>query len=337
MESKEISLWKLPKEMLVGFFVVLAFMAYVIYDQSHWWEAKPDYSFGYVVPMFVGFILYDRWSKISSHLVPDDQQRQGGFVEKISWVFTAFFICVFVSGVLFFGLGGIIRANAGVSNVSSLVIAMGFSALFLSIVFFVCDKDIEGTKLSMSRRLALLGLFVFPALIWLLSAPLLSSVETRLNLFLMNKVSWVVFEVFNLLGIAIRQEGNTLRFPNGDTVMVAEACSGIRSLTGCLFSGSFLAAVFLEQWWKKILLVLMAMALAVFTNLIRSMTLTSVAYNYGSESIDAELWGSNIHDITGYAVLGLTTILLLCILPFFNLKSWLASIYIPKEERELES
>ena len=59
----------------------------------------------------------------------------------------------------------------------------------------------------------------------------------------------MVFTVFSLLGYPLIQEGNVLVLPLGQ-VGVADACSGIRSLTGCLFAGSFLAAVFLDKFWK---------------------------------------------------------------------------------------
>jgi exosortase/archaeosortase family protein len=58
----------------------------------------------------------------------------------------------------------------------------------------------------------------------------------------------------------------------------------------------------------------MAMMFAVLTNLLRSLFLTSWAYNYGPEAIEG-----NVHDIAGYAVLGLTVAGLLCLLPLFNL------------------
>lgn len=96
---------------------------------------------------------------------------------------------------------------------------------------------------------------------------------------------------------------------------VADACSGIRSFTACLFAGSFLAAVFLDKLWKKIGLVASAVGFAFFTNLLRSLFLTAWAYNYGPEAIEGM-----VHDIAGYAVLGLTVVGLLCLLPLFNLK-----------------
>ena len=97
-------------------------------------------------------------------------------------------------------------------------------------------------------------------------------------------------------------------------VGVAEACSGIRSLTGCLFAGSFLAAVFLEKLWKKTLLVGMAAVFAFGMNIVRALFLTGWAYRHGSDAIH------NVHDIAGYAVLGLTVAGLLCLLPLLNLK-----------------
>jgi exosortase len=156
--------------------------------------------------------------------------------------------------------------------------------------------------------------FTFPVLVWLVSAPMLSFVEENISLFLLGKVTAVVFFVFDLLGLPIEQQNNVLLLPTG-SVGVADACSGIRSLTACLFAGSFLASVFLDSLGKKIALVVSSMLFAVFTNLLRSLFLTAWAYNYGPEAIEGF-----VHDAAGYAVLGLTVIGLLCLLPIFNMK-----------------
>jgi hypothetical protein len=62
-------------------------------------------------------------------------------------------------------------------------------------------------------------------------------------------------------------------------------------------------------------MVAMALVLAVLTNLLRSLFLTSWAYAYGSHAIEG-----TVHDVTGYAVLGVTVVLLLCLIPIFNFK-----------------
>ena len=163
-------------------------------------------------------------------------------------------------------------------------------------------------------RVRLTSLFLFPVLIWLVSAPIVSAVETQLNLFLLRKVVTVVAFVFDVLGLPIEQQGNVLALPKGK-VGVEDACSGIRSLTGCLFAGAFIAAVFLQAWWRKLALLVAALGLAIVTNLGRSLFLTAWAYRHGPEAI-----GGLVHDIAGYVVLGVTTVGLLCCLPILNLQ-----------------
>ncbi|MGK0456971.1 MAG: exosortase [Zhongshania aliphaticivorans] len=162
-------------------------------------------------------------------------------------------------------------------------------------------------------------------MVWLISAPLVSVLETKVRVFLLTKVTIVVFTLFDIMGFEIEREGNVLFLPQG-RVGVEEACSGIYSLTACIFVGTFLAAVFLDRFWKKVLLVLAAMLLAILTNLMRSLFLTSWAYFYGPGAINDSwilpLIGDigTVHDVMGLAVLGITSICLLLMLPVFNFK-----------------
>jgi exosortase/archaeosortase family protein len=98
-------------------------------------------------------------------------------------------------------------------------------------------------------------------------------------------------------------------------VGVADACSGIRSLTACLFAGSFLGATFFTETWKKVTLVVAAMFFAFVMNLGRSLFLTGWAYAYGPDAING-----SVHDAAGYAVLGLTCVGLLLLVPLLNLQ-----------------
>jgi exosortase len=168
--------------------------------------------------------------------------------------------------------------------------------------------------LPSDARIKLVAWFIFPVMVWLVSAPMVSVIESQLNLFLLRKVVTVVAFVFDTLGLPIEQQGNVLALPRGN-VGVEDACSGIRSLTACLFAGSFLSAVFLESLWKKVTLVGAAMCLAFLTNLARSLFLTAWAYRNGPEAI-----GGAVHDVAGYAVLGMTVAGLLTLLPLLNLK-----------------
>jgi exosortase/archaeosortase family protein len=311
----------IPERFILALLVAGAFSVFLTVDQIHWWQSKPDYAFGWLVPAFVVYLVFDRWPKLREMFRdtgPSPLSR--GMHALVSGLAGL----ALVTGLLCFLAGALYRAGAGATLPGSLALAFGFAGVLPALVYFNMPEGrtgplTHGSVWSAFRHDAQVrgaGLFVFPAFIWILSAPLVTAVENAISLMLLHKVVTVVFTVFSLLGYPLIQQGNVLVLPHG-SVGVADACSGIRSLTGCLFAGSFLAAVFLDKFWKKILLVGLAMAFAFLTNLLRSLFLTGWAYAYGSDAIEGKL-----HDATGYAVLGLTTLGLLCLLPLFNAKNW---------------
>ena len=308
--------------------LMLGFTAYTVWDQFHWWGNREDYSFGYLVPLFVGYVLYDRWPTMRTYLfggdgaaVPPVAAERGKLGTLLEWLA----VIALGGSLLLFAVGALVRAATGPQNPASLFIAVSLGGIILSGVFIFTKQRVDGTPMPLKHRLAVVGLFLFPALIWLISAPLVSVLETKIRVFLLTKVTVIVFGLFDFLGYELEREGNILILPEGQ-VGVEEACSGIRSLTACLFAGSFLAAVFLDRYWKKILLVAAAMGFAVLTNLLRSMFLTLWAYHNGATAID-DHWVlpiigdiGSVHDVTGLAILAVTCVGLICLLPIFNFK-----------------
>lgn len=297
--------------------VAFAFWGFVTWDQSHWWRAKEDYGFGWLVPAFVAYVLHERWGRITEAAracAAPGSPRAGGLAGGALGLLAG---AAMLGGAGLFLLGAFYRAGAGPSYPGTLAITLGTASLVLPLLFINAP---EAPSTARSRgvfddaRVKLVSLLLFPVLVWLVSAPMVSVVENNLSLFLLTKVTTVVFFVFDLLGLTIEQQGNVLVLPTGQ-VGVEDACSGIRSLTACLFAGSFLASVFLDSLGKKIALVAASMVFAVITNLLRSLFLTSWAYNHGPQAIEGF-----VHDAAGYAVLGLTVVGLLCLLPLFQLK-----------------
>jgi len=307
-----------PPRLLAALALGLGFVLFLTVDQMHWWQLKPDYAFGWLVPAFVIYLVHERWPQLRDALHTAGPSPLPGWLEAIVSTLAGLTLA---GGLGLFLLGAFYRAGSGATQPGSLVLAAGFSGTLLGMVYFnVPAGRIEAGRFATGwradARLRAAALFLFPALIWIVSAPLVTAVENAISLFLLRKVVTVVFTVFSVLGYPLVQEGNVLLLPRG-SVGVADACSGIRSLTGCLFAGSFLAAVFLDRLWKKTLLVVLALVLAFLTNLLRSLFLTGWAYAYGSEAIEGKL-----HDATGFAVLGLTVIGLFLLLPFFNATNW---------------
>ena len=291
-----------PGAFLASLLLGAGYLGFVAWDQSHWWRTKPDYGFGWLVPLCVAFVIHDRWPAIRAALAQtaaEDSPRAGGWQRWKLWLFVG---TILLLGVLFFLLGSFYRAGAGASQPGTLAITLGAIGILPALLFINAplSPTPRRTGFFSDARVRLVALFIFPILVWLVSAPLVSAVESQLSLVLLRQVVTIVAFVFDTLGFPLEQRGNVLALPSGD-VGVADACSGIRSLTGCLFAGSMIAAIFVDRLWKKVALIAAALALAFVSNIGRSLFLTAWAYQYGAAAIDT------VHDYAGYAVLGLTT------------------------------
>ncbi len=311
-----------PASFLAALGLAAGFVAFVAWDQSHWWRVKEDYSFGWLVPLFTLYAVYDRWEQICARL--REAAAAPAAAGWVRWTLNVAATLGLVFGALFFLLGAFYRAGAGTSQPGTLALTLGMVAIVLPLLFFNvpvagADAPARGAgsgvmALFTEARFRVAALFIFPVLVWLISAPLVSAFESQVSLFLLRKVVTVVAFAFDLVGCPIEQQGNVLMLPRGP-VGVEDACSGIRSLTACLFAGSFLGAMFLDRFWKKFVLVAAAMGFAFVMNLGRSLFLTAWAYNHGPEAITG-----TVHDVAGYAVLGLTCLGLLALVPILNLK-----------------
>ena len=314
---KKYAFFRLPEPVVLMAVSILIMAAIMAYMQSYTWASRQDYSFGYIMPLFAAYILYDRWGRIRGYFgrPPSADFKNPGFSAAVSAGFGMLLaggLASYLLGAFYFGLTKNFAAPV-------FVISFGFSFTFYSLAFFAGSRNSAGERMGVRDRFAFASLFVFPAFGWLVSAPLFSAWETEISLFLLSKVAFVVYEIMDVLGYVITLQNNVISFPNGQ-VGVADACSGIRSLTACLFAGSFLAAVFLNKFWKKALMVAFSMFLAFFNNLLRALFLSFWAYHYGPESISGA-----VHDYAGYVVMLMTVVELLMLMPLFQLSA------VPKE------
>ncbi|MGF1531633.1 MAG: exosortase/archaeosortase family protein [Puniceicoccaceae bacterium] len=317
--------FKLPLETRLAFFASCVFLGLLIWDQSHWWLTREEYNFGIFVPIFVGWVLVERWPAIRNFLVTgragtrgaDEEESSGREGKKDGWlsgVLEAGAWLVLIGALALYAIGAVLRSSDEAANLpATQAWAWSFAAFLLSSAFIVSRRiGVSGVTPALGDRLKFVGLFVFPALIWMISAPLLDFAERKVSLFLLNRVTDIVSFTFELLNYPLERKGNVLVLPMGQ-VGVEDACSGIRSLTACLFAGSFMAAMYANRIWKKLTLIFLAMVLAFVMNIFRSLFLTAWAYAHGSEAIKG-----NFHDLTGYAVLGLTWVGLIILAQILN-------------------
>lgn len=307
----------LPQVFFVAF-LVMGFSVCRILAYS--WDTRADYSFGYIAPLFILFVLYDRKDKIFCYYNSPAKAESSSKIKNFltNGFFGAMFACSFAMYLLFMLLFSITQ-NWGICGTAA---TFCFCFLSFSFAYFASAQNSAGQKKPLGERLAFLSLFVFPCFSLLVAAPMFSVIETKISLFLLSKVAAVTTTVMDALGYIVRLNGNVLSFPNGQ-VGVADACSGIRSLTACLFAGTFLAAVFLKKTWKKVFLVLSSMMLAFFNNILRALFLSVYAYENGPDSI-----AGFVHDAAGYFVLGMTVLGLWIIVKILEINP------IPKEFRD---
>ena len=96
-----------------------------------------------------------------------------------------------------------------------------------------------------------------------------------------------------LSGVPAVQEGMLLSTPSGNW-RIAEACSGIRYLTSSLVIGVLVAGIAVRHWKRRILFVLLSVAVPVIANAVRAYLIIMLAYisnNHIASGIDHIVYG----------------------------------------------
>ena len=108
----------------------------------------------------------------------------------------------------------------------------------------------------------------FPFLFLLLMIPIPVAAVSRAISFLQAGSAETSFALFRLIGVPVARDGFRFSLPGVD-IEVAEQCSGIRSALSLFITGLLVAYVFLQSTWKRTLLVLCTVPIAIFKNAVR--------------------------------------------------------------------
>jgi len=155
----------------------------------------------------------------------------------------------------------------------------------------------------------------FPLLFPIIAVPVPFLPElTAFLQFLMAELSTGILQVF---GYDIRAEGATIYLPNA-TFLIAEPSSGIQSLIALLTLMIPMVYFTPTSARRKYILYCLIVPIALFSNLLRIITLFLVGFKYG-ERVAAEFW----HDLGNIVFFGfaLTTLFLVWYVTVFGFKS----------------
>ncbi len=199
----------------------------LVYD----WYTIPDYSHGFLVPLFAAFLVWDKRKVLSS--TPTKQTWAGIALVVVS------------IGVLILGVYGVELFTA----------RMSFVMLLTGLIWTFFGW-------AMVRALA------FPLLVLILAIPFPAIVFNQITFPLQLLASRIASDILPLLGVPTLHEGNVIKLPIMD-LEVAEACSGIRSLMS-LFTLAVFYGYFLERSTKRrVILALASIPIAVTANVAR--------------------------------------------------------------------
>jgi exosortase len=199
----------------------------LVYD----WYTIPDYSHGFLVPLFAAFLIWDKRKVLKAIPI---KQTWSGIV-----------LVVFSIMVLILGVYGVELFTA---RISFIMLLTGLIATFFG--------------WAMVRELR------FPLLVLVLAIPFPAILFNRITFPLQLLASRIASDILPLFRVPTLHEGNVIELP-AMKLEVAEACSGIRSLMS-LFTLAVFYGYFLERTTKRrVILALASIPIAVTANVAR--------------------------------------------------------------------
>jgi exosortase len=245
---------------LVAWFGGLLLLCYwpILYRMGHQWATDENMGHGFFVPIMAGVIAWQRRHEL---LATPRQPNMLGL-----------FIVVF-AGLL--ALAATLGAELFTARVS-FVIALFGTVLYLG-----------GTRW--------MKILLFPLLLLLLMVPIPAIIYSALTMKLQRLAAELGELMITAMGIPVLREGNTLKLPS-QTLDIAEACSGIRSLMTLLFLSLFISYFMDKKVWMRWALLIATVPIAIGANGVRVATTGLLS------EIDTKLATGVYHEVEGYIV-----------------------------------
>jgi exosortase len=230
-------------------------------------ERDPESSQVYLVPVVAAWLFWVR------------RERLRGYVPNNRWL-----------GPVLVALGWVLHREGDILLVQSL---WHFGAL---VVVAGCLLSIAGAGLFLRF------LPVFAAFCFLVPVP--GRVRLGISVPLQSWTAESAQLIFETMGVSVERSGNLLRI-NGQEVMVAEACNGLRMVFSLVMvSFAFSYGVPLRNG-VRVLIVLLSPLTAILFNVVR---MIPVVWAYGQFSSD---FAATIHDVSAWLMLPIAFLSLL--------------------------
>ena len=243
--------------------VVISILLAILYGHTlvKWgsdiWN-DPNYSHGLLIPLVALYLMKQRF----------------GLLREVQARPSSIGLLVIVPSLLLFAMASV--AGEQFSQ------RVSFVALLYGLVLFLEGKEVA-------------KLFLFPIALFFFAIPLPYILYNAIAFPLKLVATKIAAAAIRLFGMPVFRDGNIINLPH-TTLEVVDACSGIRSLMTLITLAFLLASFQLRSFWKRTLLMLLALPIAVLANSGR------VAIT-GLLTKSNPAWGSGtLHEITGWGV-----------------------------------
>lgn len=227
------------------------------------WSRDENYGHGFLVPL------------ISLYFANEVAQRTKEAAQPKGWVCGIVLLATAV-------LGRILTTMVPIGVIGDLSFVAGLAGI-LGLV--------AGTRTLKQYR--------FPLFFLVFMIPLPIALYTLIATPLQRLVSLTASGILTLIGIPVLCQGNMMTLPGDIQLFVAEACSGMRQLTGFLALATAVAWLLPRPAWYRVILIASSIPIALAANVLR-VTLTAwVAYRFNPEL--ASGW---YHTVEGLLMMG---------------------------------
>lgn len=244
----------------IAWFGALLVLCYapILYRMAVQWATDENMGHGFFVPLFAGYVVWQRRHQLGA--IPARSNRWG--LVLVIWA--------------------ALQATAGTLGAELFTARLSFVIAVFGVVLYL-----GGTQM--------LKALLFPLTLLFFMIPIPAIIYAALTLKLQTLASELGEVMIGWMGIPVLRAGNTLQLPS-QTLDIAEACSGIRSLLSLGFISLVYAYYTDKRVWMRWALLIATIPIAIGANGIR------VAVTGLLSEINTQLAQGAYHEAEGYLV-----------------------------------
>lgn len=258
-----------------SFLIALVFALYtpVIYDLIIFWWNSEEYSYGLLMPIVAGYIVYQQ----RNHFFTSDQTLNAHRSYISGSILLLVSCLIYIASVI-----------ADIESIKRYTFILSLASIAL---------NVGGWKL--------LRQVIFPLLLLLFALPL----PYLLGAILTTKMQLVSSDLgvllIRVMGLPVFQDGNVINM-SGFQMLVAEACSGLRYLYPLMAIALIITYFYCGGFFLKIGIFLLAIPITIGMNSLRIAITGLLIKLYGKQAAEGFL-----HDFEGWLVFAVAFVLLI--------------------------